>query len=74
MAFGEKMGLLFLSFGNFVKKNGPTIGLVGGIGGILGGTVLACWATLKSEKVVKETNGRINDNKKAMELSENADE
>ncbi len=72
MAFGEKLGLFFLGLGNSFKKNAPTIGVVGGVTAIIAGTGFACWATLKADKIVKETNEKLEANKK--EIAEVKDE
>lgn len=72
MAFGEKLGLFFLGLKDSLKKNAPTIGVVGGVTAIVAGTGFACWATLKADKVVKETNEKIEANKK--EIAEVKDE
>lgn len=69
MSFGEKLSLLFLDLGNSFKKNAPTIGVVGGITAVVAGTGFACWATLKSKKVVDNTNSIVEANKKAIESS-----
>ncbi len=42
-----------------LQKNSPSILFVGGLAGVLGGTVLACRATLKLEKTLDEAKAEI---------------
>lgn len=44
-----------------LKKHGPTIMVVGGIGAIIGGTVLACMKTVKEKKIIEETKAEMED-------------
>ena len=48
-----------------LKKNSPHILFVAGIGGVIAGTVLACRATLQTEKLLDDIKGEIEEVKSA---------
>lgn len=61
--------LLAKAYG-FVVKNGPVILEVVGVGCIVGGTALACKATLEAEDILEEHNKSVESINKVVELSE----
>ena len=50
-----------------VKKNAPTLLIVAGTTSVIGGTVMACKATIKAQDVVAELNDNLSDIKVAKE-------
>lgn len=54
----------------FWLKNGDKVCLIGGIGCVLGGTALACYATLKIPDVIEERNEKLAEIKEQFKLPE----
>lgn len=51
----------FANIKKSLKKNAPTMMVVGGIGCVIGGTVLACKKTIKMKEIVDDTKEQIED-------------
>lgn len=62
------MNKSFVKIGNFFKAKGPDILVVLGIGGVVGGTVMACKATKETSTILKEHTDKLSDIKTAKEV------
>lgn len=62
------------NFESWFDKNKPTIFMVGGIVSMVAGTVMSCWATIKAEKIINETNAKVADLREQQKHAETQEE
>ena len=59
---------------NWFSANKPTLLTIGGIGCMLAGTVASCWATVKVNRIISETNSKVRELKVRIEEAKTEEE